>query len=78
VPARLDYVGLAAHVQKALMLPGETGGRQILGSRRAAHRDCDFGTASLFELAVGGPRSLREVPHSRWRRKLGDGRRRAL
>ena len=53
-PARLDYIGLAAHVQETLMLPGETGGRQILGSRRAAHRDCDFGTASLFERPVGG------------------------
>ncbi len=36
------------------MLPGETGRRQILGSRRAAHRNCDFGTASLFEPAIGG------------------------
>ena len=52
-PARLDCIGLAAHVQKALMLPGETGGRQILGGRRAAHRDRDFGTASLLEPAVG-------------------------
>ena len=52
-PARLDHVGLAAHVQETLMLPGEARSRQVLGRRRAAHRDCDSSAAFLLERAIG-------------------------
>jgi hypothetical protein len=36
------------------MLAGKAGRRQVLGSRRAAHRDRDIGAVSFFERAVGG------------------------
>ena len=44
---------LAAHIQKALVLAGKAGGRQVFGRRRAAHRDRDPGAAFLFESAIG-------------------------
>ena len=49
----------AAHIQKALVLPGEAGGRQVFGRRRAAHCDRDVGAAFLFERAIGGRDLLR-------------------
>ena len=52
-PAGFDHVGLAAHIQKALMLTGEACGRQVLGGRRAAHRDRDAGAAFPFERVIG-------------------------
>ena len=56
-PAGLEHVGLAAHIQKALVLAGEARGRQVLGGRRAAHRDRDAGAAFLLERAIGSRRS---------------------
>ncbi len=56
--ARVDHLVFAVHIQKALMLPGEAGGRQILGGRRTAHGDRDPDAAFLFETAIGG-RDLR-------------------
>ena len=52
-PAGLEQIALAAHIQKALMLAGKAGGRQVFGGRRAAHRDRDPGAAFLFESAIG-------------------------
>ena len=52
-PAGLEQIGLAAHIQKALMLAGEAGGRQVFGGRRAAHGNRDPGAAFFFEGAIG-------------------------
>ena len=51
-PARLDHLGLAAHVKETFVLPGEARGRQVLGGRRAAHRNCDPGAAFRLERAI--------------------------
>ena len=51
-PAGFDHVGLAAHIQKALMLTGEARGRQVLGGRRAAHRDRDASAAFPLERVI--------------------------
>ena len=40
-PAGLEQIVFAAHVEKALVLPGEARRRQILRGGRAAHRDGD-------------------------------------
>ena len=48
-PAGLEHVVGAADVQKAFMLTGEAGGRQVLGGRRAAHRDRDVVAVLGFE-----------------------------
>src|SRR6516162_876497 len=52
-PAGLDHLGLAAYVQETLVLPGEARSREILGSRRAAHRNGGPGAAFGLERAIG-------------------------
>lgn len=53
LPAGLDQVRLAAHVQKALVLAREARAGQILGGRRAADGHRQASAAYLFEFAVG-------------------------
>ena len=42
-----------ADVEKAVVLAGEAGRRQVLGGRRTARRDRDIGAALFFERAIG-------------------------
>ena len=64
-PAGLDHIVFAAHVEKALVLPGEAGGRQIFGGGRTAHGDRDAPPAFLFERAIGSGNLLAQPLHSR-------------
>jgi hypothetical protein len=52
--ASLKQIALATYIQKALVLAGEAGGRQVFGGGRAAHRNRNPGAAFLFESAIGG------------------------
>ena len=52
-PARLEQGRLAVDVEKALVLAGKAGGRQVLSGRRAAHRDGKVLAAVAFERAIG-------------------------
>src|SRR5271169_4450376 len=49
----LEQIGLAAHIQKALVLSGKAGRRQVFCGRRTAHRNRDTGAAFFFESAIG-------------------------
>ncbi len=53
-PARGFHHPLGAvHIQKALVLAGETGGREVLGRCRGANRHTQIGTVLLDQLLVG-------------------------
>jgi len=49
----VDHLGFAMHVQKAVVLTGEAGGRQVFGSRRAADRDSHARSTFLLECLIG-------------------------
>src|SRR5262249_16805362 len=57
-PASFDHRGLAADVQKALVLPGKARIREVFGGRRTARRDGHASTALVLE----GPIGVRNFP----------------
>jgi hypothetical protein len=54
LPARIDYLALAADIQERLLLPGETGGRQVLGGSAGAHGSIGVRAVLAAEFGVGG------------------------
>src|SRR6516164_1175285 len=52
LPARFDHRGLAAHVQKALVLAGKARIRKVFRGRRAANRDGHASAALALEASI--------------------------